>query len=243
MTKNLVIGQIKLNSLLARKPWFSIANLGGFLQMTLNLFYFLTQSLLWCPFWLLFKLFLGFEVKGKENLNDIKKPLLIVANHISYLDTLLIYVSLPFSRKFFPIRSIAWRLLLRVPVVNIVLIMGGTYFVHEGIGLDIALQKPLETLKNNGVVHIFPEGKRKFEGKVGQCKRGAPYLAFNSNTLILPIGISGIRNMTILDFVMRKRQAVVQIGKPFYLSQKIGGNEKSLEHGAEIIRQELENLL
>lgn len=236
--------QIGLNSFIdfTQKFTFPISIKSVYVS-NINYFYFLTQLFLRPSFWLLFKIFLRFKVKGKENLNDLERPLLIVTNHISYLDTILLYVSLPLGKKLFPIRSIAWSLLLRVPMVNVVLIMGGTYFVHKGIGLDIALRKPLERLRNNGVVHIFPEGKRKFDGKVGQCKRGAPYLAFNSKAQILPVGIRGIRKMTIFDFVMRKRQAVVQIGKPFYLAEKIGSNEKRLEHGAEIIRQELQNLI
>lgn len=235
--------KLKLSRLLKLKQCFVFRLLLDLFQNKFNYCYFLTQIVFRFPFWLLFKVFLRFGVKGKENVKNVKIPLLIVTNHISYFDTILIYLSLPLSRKFFPIRSVAWRLLLKVPVVNIVLIAGGTFFVKKGIGLETALKQPLETLRNNGVVHIFPEGKRIFDGKVGQCKRGAPYLAFHSSAQILPIGIKGVRKMSVLDFVMRKRQAVIQIGKPFCLAEKKGGNEKNLEHGAEIIRQELQNLI
>lgn len=189
-----------------------------------NYFHYIIQSLLWLLFNCLVKLFLKFKVNGKENLDYLERPLLIATNHTSYFETILIYLSLPLHIKILPIRSIVWKASSKVTVVNLLLMAGGIIFVQKGIDFNKSLKQPLETLKNNGVVHIFFEYKKRCDGKAEQHKRDAPYLVINSNAQILPIKIKGTRKMTILDFIMGKKSAIVQIGKPFYLFQKTDSN-------------------
>lgn len=210
---------------------------------TTEFFYFSVQAIVHLPFRMLFTYFLRLEVKGKHNLRGVKKPMLIAANHTSYLDGALLYSSLPLSGRIFPIRSIAWRKLLIVPVINVGMILVGTYFVCKGAGVNNPLRKPLEWIKNNGTLLIFPEGQRSTDGSVGKCKRGVSFLALNSNAQLLPVAIAGITRTSFSEFVTRRRKAVVIIGKPFYLRDRMSGDDHRLETGTEIIRNVLQELI
>lgn len=198
-------------------------------QSILSHFYFVIQAVSWIPFWLLFKFFLRFEVKGKDNLNNVRKPLLIVSNHISYLDAPLLYISLPLSRRIFPIRSIVWRQLLKVPVINLGMIAGGSFFVEgNSNSMNTVLKKPVEWLRQKGTLLIFPEGRRSFDGSVAKCKKGVSFLALNSDAQLLPVAIADIARTTCYEFVMRRRNATVIIGKPFHLRDRMFGDDYSL---------------
>ncbi len=114
-------------------------------------------------------------------------PVLIVANHQSYLDPPLIGVCLshreihPVARVgLFNIRPLAWliRALNAIPI-------------REGAGDVAAMKEALMRLKNGAAVVIFPEGSRTFDGAVSPFQRGAALLVKRSSCPVLPIAIEG----------------------------------------------------
>ena len=70
--------------------------IGGYMPRTI-------QRLAWVPLCALFSLFVSFTVKGRENLANIKGPIIVASNHISELDPLLVIAALPFFCRHIPL--------------------------------------------------------------------------------------------------------------------------------------------
>jgi len=131
------------------------------------------------------RVFNRLKVEGLENLpkND---PIIIVANHSSYLDPLAVSCSIP--------RKIYWMVL--EPIYRLWWLnwffRGSSAFPAGIENWSIgSIRQALATLKGGKIVGIFPEGGRSFSGKLGQIKAGAACLSLKSGAPILPIGIQG----------------------------------------------------
>lgn len=137
----------------------------------------------------LWRLIAGFRVCGDEEVAD-RGPLLICANHASYLDPFLISMALPRSalqRIFFVgyseyfegmIGGFLARRFRNIPI-------------DANRNLQRAMQAAAEGLRRGMVLVIFPEGGRSLDGSVQEFRRGAAILARNLDVPIVPVGIRG----------------------------------------------------
>lgn len=114
-------------------------------------------------------------------------PVLLVANHQSYLDPPMIGVSVP--RQFHPIGRAG---LFVSPVFAWLLRMLNTMPIREdGRGDADAMKRALAILEQGEVVLIFPEGSRSANGEIGEFKRGASLLLKRSGCPVVPVAIEG----------------------------------------------------
>ena len=162
----------------------------------------------------LLKTFFKLEVKGEENIKDLKGPLIIALNHCSFLDWLFLDVAISPNYPITPIHYAAWHTYYWrfLPVMFI----AGTFPIKRGIGLANSLEKGLEILNHGGTVGIFPEGKRHHFGRPRRGRRGVAFLALQTNAKILPVYISGSIGLKFSD-LLRKRKIVITLGEPFSL--------------------------
>jgi len=126
-------------------------------------------------------------VEGKEKI-DRKKKYVIVSNHQSLLDILLIFL------LFMPFKWVAKRELFNVPILGWVLRMGGYISINRGNkeSIKTLMKKCEDVLLNEHIsVMFFPEGTRSEDGRLKKFKEGAFKLAKQTNTAILPIVIRG----------------------------------------------------
>lgn len=182
------------------------------------------QRLLILPTRLLFRLCLGYRVIGQENYKNLKKPFIIIANHISAGDPFLITPAFPVFSKILPFHFVAKRELFEKKGVkrSAVIALGG-FKVERGVGLEKTLQYPLGILKNGEVVVIFPTGAREKRGRPRKARRGAAYLALKTGVPILPIAIRNAKGITFKKFIKMKARGTrttIIIGKPFYLPKE-----------------------
>lgn len=124
--------------------------------------------------------------QGCENI-DRSKPRVIVMNHQSILDILLVF------RLFLPAKMIAKKVLARVPIIGWNLFMSGHILIDRKsrksqIG---AIRKMDDILVDGDSLMIYPEGTRTKDGEIGEFKKGAFRSACNSATSILPVVIDG----------------------------------------------------
>ena len=134
--------------------------------------------------WTILKLFYRLSVKGSENL-PAKGPVVLVANHASYLDPIVLGVAsrrpVDFMAKeeLFKIFGLGWlmRRLYAFPVKR-------TAFDRR------AIRTALKALAAGRVVGIFPQGTRQKDG-VGEAFPGAALLALKSAAPIVPAAIVG----------------------------------------------------
>jgi 1-acyl-sn-glycerol-3-phosphate acyltransferase len=160
---------------------------------------------------LLFGVCVGARVTGLENVPD-EGPLLVVANHLSYLEPPLLATILPRRITFVAAHElwgISWlRGLLRLMQV---------LPVRRGGAGDVdAIRTALALLGQGEAVAVFPEGRVSTTGALQRGKPGISLLAQRSGTPILPVGISGTERLgtpwPFLTARWRKPRVRVSIG-------------------------------
>lgn len=171
------------------------------------------------------KIFGRYQVYGRQNLPNTG-PLIIVSNHISNWDPLMVGVAIPRKVSF-----IAKEELFRIPVVGFLMKAWGMIPVKRGRVDREALSKPLELLKDEKVIGIFIEGKRNLKNPAVMLKPqpGVAMLALRSKAPVVPVAM--INTNRILRSFKRVK---VYIGKPigFASRPELEGLEKKEQYSA-----------
>lgn len=132
----------------------------------------------------LFDKFYRVEVRGLENLEKAGKRVVVVANHISFLDPALLSVYLP-RKLVFAINTQMSEVFWVKPFLSIV----------KAFPVDpnnaMAAKSLIATVKKNQVVAIFPEGRISTTGALMKIYEGPGMIADKSDANILPIRIDG----------------------------------------------------
>ena len=117
----------------------------------------------------------------------------IVCNHISYLDPILL-ISLFDQQK-----TIIKKTFLKVPIFGWLLKTSGYLFTSTEETFNIFLSEGVGSLKNyllsGGNIFIFPEGTRSRDGKIGRLNKGAFTIAKRCRA---PIEVLMIKNTNTL---------------------------------------------
>ncbi len=116
-----------------------------------------------------------------------KGPYVVVANHQSMLDILLI------SRVPREMKWMAKESLFKLPWIGWMFLLSGDIPVRRGDAGSgsAALRKAKAYLARGMSVMIFPEGTRSRTGTLGSFKSGAFRLAIEAGVPVLPIAVSG----------------------------------------------------
>lgn len=152
------------------------------------------------------KLFFRLKVEGTENL-PVKTNFIIVANHSSFLDPLLMMAAVP--RK---IHCITLRSLYKIIWIR------WFFELASAIPSGNSSEKAVNLLLKGKNVGLFPEGGVSRDGKLREFKRGVALLAMKTGRPIVPCAIFGAyealpRQAKFPKFVPTK----VKIGKPIYI--------------------------
>jgi glycerol-3-phosphate dehydrogenase (NAD(P)+) len=124
---------------------------------------------------------------GREHAR-VKGPLLVCANHRSFLDPFVIGVMLPWRR---PLHYVAKVELFEKRWQAWILSRLGAFPVCRGQADGEALETARGILDRGGAVCIFPEGTRIRSGSLGTPKRGAGRLALETGASVLPVAVIG----------------------------------------------------
>jgi 1-acyl-sn-glycerol-3-phosphate acyltransferase len=151
-------------------------------------------------------LFFRLKIEGLENIPR-KTNFIIVANHPSYLDPLVVMAAVP--RK---IHCIALRFLYKIFWLKLFLQS------VEALPIGSSSRKALNLLIENKNVGLFPEGGVSRDGTLKNFRRGAALLAMKTGRPIVPCAVLGTYAALPLEakfpnFVPIK----LKIGKPIYL--------------------------
>ncbi len=151
------------------------------------------------------------HVEGKENVPR-RGPLIIVANHLSVIDPPLLGASIP-RRVTFMAKEELFQSAFSKAVVE----RYGAFPVRRGQLDKQALRCAWNVLDQDGVLGMFPEGKRSADGRIQEGQDGAARIAAHKNAPVLPVGISGSEQVKGLSVVKRRPRIKVVIGRPFNL--------------------------
>jgi 1-acyl-sn-glycerol-3-phosphate acyltransferase len=160
---------------------------------------------------LLMKLLLRLEASGLENI-PATGPVIIVINHIAFLDPLMVCGVSP--RLVIPLAkreafdSLLWRPFLTVY---------GAIPVQRGEADTRAVRAALKVLKHNGAILMAPEGTRSPTYELQPGKEGAALIALRSEATIVPIGITGTHQIKANLTKLQRAPVRLVVGPPFRL--------------------------
>jgi 1-acyl-sn-glycerol-3-phosphate acyltransferase len=130
-------------------------------------------------------------IRGAENLR--KAPVAVYAsNHTSYMDTPVIFASLPFQfrilarKELWPIAFIGWYLDRsgQIPIDTV-----NTHSTLSSLGVAV------KALRAGMSVFVFPEGGRTPNGDLRPFLSGAAYLAIRAQVPLVPLALSGVYDL------------------------------------------------
>ncbi|HEX2449636.1 MAG TPA: lysophospholipid acyltransferase family protein [Gemmatimonadales bacterium] len=142
---------------------------------------------------------------------DPRRPYVVVANHESFADILLIS-HLPWEMKW-----LSKAELFRIPFLGWLMRLAGDIPVRRGEGRSAveALQACRKVLAGRVSVMIFPEGTRSTTGEMLPFKDGAFRLAVDTGVPILPLALSGTRPaLPKRGFLFGRSHAEVRVLEP-----------------------------
>jgi 1-acyl-sn-glycerol-3-phosphate acyltransferase len=152
------------------------------------------------------------EVTGLERL-EAGRGHLVMANHTSHFDVVALYAAVPL-----PIRFVAKRELVLIPIFGLVLFLGAAIVIdRKNRKKAIAsVERARRALERGECVLFFPEGTRTDPGVLGPIKKGPLYLATQARASVLPIGIAGSGDVLPRgDWRIRAGTIRLRIGEPF----------------------------
>lgn len=159
---------------------------------------------------------LDVEVYDRENV-PADGPAIIVANHLSFLDSPLLMTE--FDR---PVTFLGKAEYMADPVTRYVFPRAGMIPVDRtGRGIARSLGLAQRILDDGGLVGIFPEGSRSRDGNLHRGHLGAAHLALKTGAPIVPIGIIGSAQAMPIDtrFPVRGSRILVRVGAPIGLGE------------------------
>lgn len=173
------------------------------------------------------------ELNGLEHVKG-DGPFIIIANHFSYWDPLILMSRLPLRARF-----MAAVEMTKIPVFSHLLkVFEGIPVWRGQIDRD-ALKSAESHLANGGNIGVFPEGgiipelqervargekivdvpntKSRIPPILAAARPGTAYVAVNSNAKILPVALIGteILEQNLKQFPWRRTPIEIRIGPPF----------------------------
>lgn len=113
-------------------------------------------------------------------------PVLMMGNHISWLDWILVQIGVERRIRYLMERSIYQKRLIR-PIMEL-----GEVIPISKSGAKEALKEAKHRLNKGEIVAIFPEGTISHDGEIGKIHPGYQVIAGDEKGVIVPFYISGI---------------------------------------------------
>ncbi|MDA2922317.1 AMP-binding protein [Patescibacteria group bacterium AH-259-L07] len=175
---------------------------------------------------LLLKIFVKFKIEGQENLENLELPAIFMPNHLSYLDSVVVAISMPLSIR----RKIAFAaakdavydtykylIWLFELLFNIF-----PFPRQEKENIKLGLEYMGKLLDQNWSIIVYPEGKMSLTGRLGLLKRGAGLIAVEMDTYIVPIKMIGTNYILPPGKIIPRKTGVITVkfGKPIKFSRQ-----------------------
>lgn len=140
--------------------------------------------------WLLGHSMYRVEHKGLEAIPE-EGPAVLVCNHVSFVDALLIGGAV---RR--PVRFVMYYRIYDLPLLNFVFRTAGTVPIagrsEDLLIYDAAFRKIAEYLRNGELVCIFPEGKLTGDGEIDEFKAGVERILAENPVPVIPMALRGL---------------------------------------------------
>jgi len=184
------------------------------------LFYIIAKII----FLIIFKFFFRLKVTGQENIPQ-DGPFIIVANHSSLLDPIILGVSIKPKIIF-----VAAAYLFEIHWLGYLLRKANSIPVQRENDIK-AIKQSLKILQQGGVLGIFPEGGIDRQKNNLPVRAGAAYLATKVGAPIIPIKIKGVDKVLPrgAKFIRSLNKIEVEIKKPIFCSRNTNKNKEIIK--------------
>lgn len=165
------------------------------------------------------------QVQGGERVRW-DQPLIVMANHQSYLDIPVLYAALPE-----PFGMLAKQELFRVPVFSSAMRALRCVPIDRGNRRQSfeSLKQAADLVRSGNSIVVFPEGTRSDDNSIRELKKGPFYLSEMAAVPIVPVGIRGTRDALAKNGVLVHGAKVrVSIGEPLAQAKKGQGARDQL---------------
>lgn len=190
-----------------------------------------------CICWIIFKLVFRLKVTGSENIPK-NSPFIIVANHSSLLDPVILGVSVRPKVIF-----VAASYLFEIRWLGYLLRKANSIPIHrENYTNNIkSIKQALKILQKGGVLGIFPEGGVDRQKDDLPIKAGAAFLATRVGVPIVPIKIRGANKVLPrgAKFIRSLNKIEVEIKKPIFCSRHTNKNKEIIKRVVESYIEEI----
>lgn len=174
------------------------------------------------------------KVTGLENYHNASKRMIIIANHISYLDIILIAAFIP-DRLHFAIKpneSHSWWMRLSLSLID--------FCIFE-YGNPMSTKTLIKSVRQHKPCVIFPEGRLSTTGALMKIYEEPALVADKAQALVLPLRIDGVKFSVFskLKNIKNKRwlptiSITILPPVPFELSPSIKGRKRRVILGTKL---------
>lgn len=178
-------------------------------------------------------------INGMENLPK-SGPLILVGNHVAIIEVLMMALYVPW-----PIEMIGTGDIPVDPRFAWVVQLWGFIPVTRGSVDRNELKVPLDVIKQNGVIGIFPEGGI-WSTTMKRARTGVAWLSYRTNAPVVPIGFGGMRGALQAALAFKRPRLVMNIGETLPpVDVKIEGKSRkqALDDAANTIMSHVEMLI
>lgn len=208
------------------------------------------QKVGYVVFFVLHKIFVKIEVKGRENLIGINKPVIFASNHTSELDVTASPLVLGFFSRFYPLyyvsdakekfKSFGWRNYIYGGIFFNCL---GGYSIHSGFkDYETSLETFIALLERGESVFIFPEGKRTVDGKLSRARGGLGFMVYETDATVVPVAINTFHEMNWKKYFGMTRKVTITILKPIKSEELIEVDDPVVEDYQKASRKVLDKI-
>jgi 1-acyl-sn-glycerol-3-phosphate acyltransferase len=139
----------------------------------------------WTVFRAIYQFYFRWRVYNPERV-PVSGPVILAANHASYIDPPLVGAGLHRS-----INYLARKSLFRFPIMGQVLHSWSAVPVDRDGGGAAGLKAILDRLHAGGGIILFPEGTRSCDGKLQPARSGVGLTVIKSDAPVVPVRVFG----------------------------------------------------
>ena len=203
----------------------------GVYNLPCKAFRYFFQVFFFFPF---FRIFMKVKKEGLEHLQEIKKPVIFVSNHESYLDAIAILKAMPLRikinmgiaawKEFFDYkkRKISHNI-LKWFLYQITTIFFGIYLFAQQTGIKQSLINTGRVMDLGNHVLLFPEGRRSVDRNMLPFKNGIGMLVQKMKVAIVPVKIKGMYALYNIHDTFPKQlnyPVTITFGKPILFDKE-----------------------
>jgi 1-acyl-sn-glycerol-3-phosphate acyltransferase len=145
-------------------------------------------------------------------------PLLLVANHVNFLDVPIFYTALmPRSVTGFA-KIETWN----NPALGFFFSLGGAIPIRRGVVDRTAIGRAREVLHSGKILAIAPEGTRSGDGQLQKARTGVSVLALDSGAPVIPVAYYGGEKFRNNLARLRRTDFYFRVGSPFRVRMESG---------------------